>query len=162
MSKTVVVASGYFDPMHYGHIEYLQRSKDLGDTLIVIVNSDKQATLKKGAPFMPAAERVRMVRSLACVDAAIEAVDEDRTVCKTLAALHPDVFANGGDQFNTSIPEAKVCNELGIKMMDGLGGKVQSSSWLLKKAKGESVAAAQKAKAEEVAQLQAAKTAASQ
>lgn len=135
MSKKVVVASGYFDPIHYGHIEYLKKSKDLGDTLIVIVNNDKQATLKKGKPFMPAAERVKLVRSLECVDAAVESMDTDRTVCKTLAALHPDIFANGGDQFNTSIPEAKVCFEMGIDMRDGLGGKIQSSSWLIKAAK---------------------------
>jgi cytidyltransferase-like protein len=158
MSKKVVVASGYFDPMHYGHIQYLQKSKDLGDTLIVIVNNDRQASLKKGAPFMPAAERVKMVRSLECVDAAIESMDEDRTVCATLAALHPDIFANGGDQFNTSIPEAEVCDRLGIEMRDGLGGKIQSSSWLLLKAKGEEekLQAKQKEKAEEIAARKAA------
>eukprot|EP00746_Dinoflagellata_sp_MGD_P165090 gnl/MRDRNA2_/MRDRNA2_94169_c0_seq1.p1 gnl/MRDRNA2_/MRDRNA2_94169_c0~~gnl/MRDRNA2_/MRDRNA2_94169_c0_seq1.p1 ORF type:complete len:170 (+),score=34.41 gnl/MRDRNA2_/MRDRNA2_94169_c0_seq1:77-511(+) len=134
MSKKVVVASGYFDPMHYGHVEYLQRSKDLGDTLIVIVNNDRQAAMKKGAPFMPARERVKLVRSLECVDAAIESIDEDRSVCKTLACLHPDIFTNGGDQFNESIPEAEPCNRLGIQMVDNLGAKVQSSSWLIKKA----------------------------
>ena len=139
MSKTVVACSGYFDPMHYGHIEYLQHSKDLGDKLIVIVNSDKQATMKKGAPFMKASERVKLVRALECVDAAIEAIDDDRTVCKTLSLIHPDIFTNGGDQTNQSIPEASVCNQLGIAMVDGLGGKVQSSSWLLSKARGEKV-----------------------
>jgi len=137
MSKKVVVASGYFDPIHYGHVEYLQKSKDQGDTLIVIVNSDHQATLKKGKPFMPCSERVKLVRSLECVDAAIESVDEDRTVCKTLSLLHPDIFTNGGDQTNESIPEAEVCNRLGIELRDGMGGKIQSSSWLLASAKGE-------------------------
>lgn len=137
MSKTIVVASGYFDPMHYGHVEYLQRSKDIGDKLIVIVNSDKQAAMKKGQEFMPAAERVRLVRALECVDAAVIAVDDDRTVCKTLSLLHPHVFTNGGDQTNESIPESAVCNELGIQMSDGLGGKVQSSSWLLSRSRGE-------------------------
>merc|ERR1712083_1230517 len=90
---------------------------------------------KKGKPFMKAAERVKLVRSLECVDAALESMDDDRTVCKTLAALHPDIFANGGDQFNTNIPEASVCEKYGIEMRDGLGGKIQSSSWLLKAAK---------------------------
>lgn len=137
MSKSIVVASGYFDPMHYGHVEYLQKSKDIGDKLIVIVNSDKQASMKKGQAFMPAAERVRLVRALECVDAAVIAVDDDRTVCKTLSLLHPHIFTNGGDQTNQSIPEAKVCTELGIQMCDGLGGKVQSSSWLLAKTRGE-------------------------
>ena len=137
MSKCIVVASGYFDPMHYGHVEYLQKSKDIGDKLIVIVNSDKQASMKKGQAFMPAAERVRLVRALECVDAAVIAVDDDRTVCKTLSLLHPHIFTNGGDQTNQSIPESKVCTELGIQMSDGLGGKVQSSSWLLAKTRGE-------------------------
>mmetsp|Transcript_26536 Transcript_26536/g.76385 ORF Transcript_26536/g.76385 Transcript_26536/m.76385 type:complete len:143 (-) Transcript_26536:517-945(-) len=132
MSQKVVVASGYFDPLHYGHIEYLQRSKDLGDKLIVIVNNDKQAAHKKGQAFMPARERVKLVRSLACVDAAIESVDDDKSVCKTLSIIHPDIFTNGGDQKNDSIPEAQVCAELGIHMVDGLGDKVQSSSWLIK------------------------------
>mmetsp|Transcript_8320 Transcript_8320/g.21098 ORF Transcript_8320/g.21098 Transcript_8320/m.21098 type:complete len:145 (-) Transcript_8320:260-694(-) len=135
MSKKVVVASGYFDPLHYGHIEYLQRSKDLGDTLIVIVNNDRQAALKKGHPFMPARERVKLVRSLACVDAAIESVDDDRAVCKTIALIHPDIFTNGGDRKNDRIPEADVCSKLGIQMVDGLGEKIQSSSWLIRGAK---------------------------
>eukprot|EP00516_Mucochytrium_quahogii_P006552 CAMPEP_0203751836 /NCGR_PEP_ID=MMETSP0098-20131031/5835_1 /ASSEMBLY_ACC=CAM_ASM_000208 /TAXON_ID=96639 /ORGANISM=" , Strain NY0313808BC1" /LENGTH=147 /DNA_ID=CAMNT_0050641731 /DNA_START=28 /DNA_END=471 /DNA_ORIENTATION=- len=139
MSKTIVACSGYFDPMHLGHIEYLERSKDLGDKLIVIVNSDRQAKMKKGQEFMPAAERVKLVRALECVDAAVVAVDDDRTVCKTLSLLHPDIFTNGGDQTNTSIPEAKPCEELGIKLVDGLGGKVQSSSWLLARSRGEEV-----------------------
>eukprot|EP00924_Labyrinthula_sp_SR-Ha-C_P005784 maker-scaffold_14-snap-gene-5.59-mRNA-1 protein AED:0.07 eAED:0.07 QI:78/0/0.5/1/0/0/2/0/130 len=122
MSKKVVVASGYFDPMHYGHVEYLQKTQ-----------------MKKGQPFMNANERVKLVRALECVDAAVIAVDEDRTVCKTLSLLHPDIFTNGGDQTNQSIPEAKVCNELGIQMADGLGGKVQSSSWLLARSRGDNI-----------------------
>lgn len=133
MSKKVVVASGYFDPVHYGHLEYLQRSKKLGDTLIVIVNNDNQAALTKGRSFIPARERVKLIRAFACVDAAMEAVDQDRSVCKTLALLHPDIFANGGDQFNDMIPEADLCEELGITMMDCLGAKVMgASSWQIK------------------------------
>eukprot|EP00612_Vaucheria_litorea_P002695 CAMPEP_0171459424 /NCGR_PEP_ID=MMETSP0945-20130129/4712_1 /TAXON_ID=109269 /ORGANISM="Vaucheria litorea, Strain CCMP2940" /LENGTH=147 /DNA_ID=CAMNT_0011985437 /DNA_START=103 /DNA_END=546 /DNA_ORIENTATION=+ len=139
MSRKIVVCSGYFDPMHLGHVEYLEKSKDVGDKLIVIVNSDKQATMKKGQPFMPAAERVRLVRALECVDAAIISVDDDRTVCKTLSILHPDIFTNGGDQTNTSIPEAAICEKLNIQLVDGLGGKVQSSSWLLARSRGEKV-----------------------
>merc|ERR1712217_162355 len=99
---------------------YLQRSKDLGQKLIVIVNNDRQAAMKKGQAFMPARERVKLVRSLACVDAAIESVDEDRSVCKTLAIIHPDIFTNGGDQRNDAIPEAQVCADLGTHMVDGL------------------------------------------
>jgi bifunctional ADP-heptose synthase (sugar kinase/adenylyltransferase) len=95
--------------------------------------------MKKGQSFMPAHERVKLVRALDCVDAAVVAVDDDRTVCATLAVLHPDVFTNGGDQTNESIPEAKICKELGIHMSDGLGGKVQSSSWLLARNAGEEI-----------------------
>lgn len=133
--KTIVVASGYFSPVHSGHIEYLQKSKELGDILIVIVNNDKQEMLKKGSCFMKASERVRVVRALECVDIAIESVDEDRTVCKTLAALHPHIFTNGGDQFNDNIPEAETCKQHGIKLVDKLGEKIQSSSTLIENAK---------------------------
>ena len=133
--KKYVVASGYFDPLHNGHIEYLEKSKSLGDVLIVIVNNDKQAELKKGKPFMKAKERVKVVRSIECVDVAIEASDDDRTVCKTLAQIHPHIFTNGGDQFNDNIPESSICKELDIKMVDNLGNKIQSSSWLIKNCK---------------------------
>merc|ERR1719158_2775645 len=117
MSRRVVAASGYFDPLHYGHIEYLQKSRDCGDKLIVIVNNDRQAAAKKGQPFMAARERVKLIRSLACVDAAIESVDEDRSVVKTLAIVHPDIFTNGGETASSETPEANVCHELGIKMV---------------------------------------------
>ena len=133
--KTIVVASGYFSPLHSGHIEYLQRSKALGDILIVIVNNDNQEILKKGKTFMKAAERVRVVRALECVDVAIESMDEDRTVCKTLASLHPHIFTNGGDQFNDTIPEKVTCDQYGITLVDGLGDKIQSSSTLIENAK---------------------------
>jgi bifunctional ADP-heptose synthase (sugar kinase/adenylyltransferase) len=79
---------------------------------------------------MPARDRVRVVRALSCVDAVVESVDTDRSVCRTLAALHADVFANGGDQQNDAIPEASVCREQGVELVDGLGAKVQSSSAL--------------------------------
>lgn len=134
MSETIVCASGYFNPIHYGHIEYLEKSKQLGDKLIVIVNSDKQSHLKKGTSFMPENERLKIVRSLRCVDAAILSVDEDRTVCKTLSHLHPDIFTNGGDQNNDTIPEKDICEKMGTKLVDNLGEKIQSSSWLLAKA----------------------------
>ena len=133
MTETIVCASGYFNPITVGHIEYLQRSKDLGSKLIVIVNNDKQSLLKKGTSFMPEEERLKIVRSLECVDAAILSADEDRTVCKTLKLIHPHIFTNGGDQFNDAIPEKSVCEEMGTKLADGLGDKIQSSSWLLAK-----------------------------
>lgn len=124
MSKSVVVASGYFSPLHYGHVSYLQKAKDNGSHLIVIVNNDRQTARKAesqpGIMGMPARDRVRLVRSLACVDAAIEAVDDDESVALTLRMLHPDFFANGG-QSRANPKEAEVCRELGIQMIDGLG-----------------------------------------
>ena len=135
MPKKIVVASGFFSPLHSGHIEYLRKSKEIGDILIVIVNNDKQSILKKGFCAFPASERVKIVRELECVDVAVESIDQDRTVCKTLAMLHPDIFANGGDQFNIYIPEAEVCERMNIEMIDGLGEKVQSSRWILKELK---------------------------
>lgn len=133
--KTTVVASGYFNPIHPGHIEYLQKAKQLGDVLVVIVNNDRQAALKTGFSFMSCSDRMEIVRALGCVDVAVESIDEDRTVCRTLAMLHPDIFAKGGDQNAGTIPESKVCTEMGIKIVDGLGDKIQSARWLLKEMK---------------------------
>jgi D-beta-D-heptose 7-phosphate kinase/D-beta-D-heptose 1-phosphate adenosyltransferase len=133
MSDKIVCASGYFNPIHIGHIEYLQKSKDLGNKLVVIINSDKQSILKKGTSFMKEDERLKIVRSLKCVDFAVISVDSDLTVCKTLEHIYPDIFTNGGDQNNELIPEKEVCDRLGIKLCDGLGNKIQSSSWILEK-----------------------------
>ena len=80
-------------------------------------------------------ERIKVVRALECVDMAVESIDSDRSVCQTLRMLHPHVFSNGGDQFNTEVPEIKICEEMNIEMADGLGGKIQSSSLLIKNVK---------------------------
>lgn len=134
MSKDIIVCvSGYFNPLHIGHLEYFERSKKLGTKLVVIVNNDKQAILKKGSSFMPEHERLYIIRSLSVVDFAVLSIDEDRTVCKTLESIRPDVFTNAGDQTNENVPEKPICEKLGIKMLDGLGDKIQSSSWLLSK-----------------------------
>ena len=129
---TTVAASGYFDPIHVGHIEYLEKSKALGDKLIVIVNNDNQTCMKKGKPFMSAEDRLKIVKSLKCVDDAFISIDTDSSVCKSLKACNPDIFANGGDRKEEEIPEAKICNELNIEMRDGLGEKIRSSSDLIK------------------------------
>lgn len=125
-----VCVSGYFDPLHVGHLEYIQRAKTLGDHLIVIVNSDHQANLKKGKSFMKDTERVEIIKALKYVDEVFLSIDQDRTVCESLKAIKPDIFCNGGDQNNLSIPEEPVCREFGIDLVDGLGEKIQSSSWL--------------------------------
>ena len=136
-SEKIVCVSGYFNPLHAGHLEYFEKSKKLGDKLVVIVNNDIQSYLKKGSSFMPEDERLKIVRSLRVVDFAMLSIDEDRTVCKTLECVRPDMFCNGGDAFNTSIPEGPTCEKLGIEMIDSLGDKIQSSSWLLSKSKEE-------------------------
>lgn len=129
----IVAASGYMNPCHKGHIEYLERAKQLGDKLIVIVNNDFQVKLKGSKEFMDEEERLLIIRSLRCVDMAILAVDRDPTVCETLKIVRPHIFAKGGDRYTYEIPESKICRELGISIVDGLGEKIQSSSWLLGK-----------------------------
>ena len=133
MFDTIVCVSGYFNPLHVGHIEYFEKSKKLGTKLVVIVNNDKQSILKKGTSFMPEDERLKIIRSLKIVDMAVLSIDEDRTVCKTLESVRPDIFTNGGDQNNETIPERGICEKLNIKLVDGLGLKIQASSWLLSK-----------------------------
>jgi cytidyltransferase-like protein len=130
--KKVVVASGYFDPIHVGHIEYLELAKTMGDKLIVIVNNDWQAALKKGKSFMKEDDRLKIVSSLKCVDGVFLSIDKDKTVCKSLEAISPDIFAKGGDRFSDEIPESKICRELNIDIIDGLGKKIRSSSLIIK------------------------------
>jgi D-beta-D-heptose 7-phosphate kinase/D-beta-D-heptose 1-phosphate adenosyltransferase len=131
--EKIVCVSGYFNPLHVGHLEYFEKSKKLGDKLVVIVNNDSQSFLKKGYSFMKEQERLKIIRSLKIVDMAVLSIDEDRTVCKTLKCIMPYIFANGGDQFNDNIPEKTICDELKIQLVDGLGDKIQSSSILLER-----------------------------
>jgi cytidyltransferase-like protein len=125
-----VAISGYFDPVHIGHLEYIRLAEKLGDYLIVIVNNDKQASLKKGKSFMCEDDRLSIVSQIKGVDEAIMSIDNDLTVCKTLDLIKPDIFANGGDRSNSEIPEFKICKENNTKVVDGLGDKIRSSSEL--------------------------------
>ena len=127
-----VAVSGYFDPMHRGHVEFIRLAKELGDYLIVILNNDKQAVLKKGKSFMPLEDRKTVLEAMKDVDEVFVSIDEDLGVCKSLEVLKPDIFANGGDRKNTEIPEAEICRRLGIKIIDGVGEKIQSSSDIIK------------------------------
>src|SRR3989344_2157406 len=131
----VVFTSGYWDPLHIGHVELFELAKKLGDKLIVIVNNDAQTMQKKGFVFMPAEEKVKIIKSIKWVDEVIISVDKDTTQCETLRLVKPDIFAKGGDRYSYEIPEASVCKELGIKIIDGIGAKVQSSSSLISNAK---------------------------
>ena len=125
--KTVAV-SGYFDPIHVGHLEFLKLSKDLGDKLVVIVNNNYQCVLKKGKPFMDENDRVQIVKSLKMVDEVFLCIDMDKTVCASLEAIKPDIFANGGDRSAREVPELAICKKYNIQMTDGLGDKIRSSS----------------------------------
>jgi cytidyltransferase-like protein len=135
----IVIVSGYFNPLHKGHINYFDKSKELGNKLYVIVNNDKQRELKGSKEFQNEDERMFIIQNLKMVDRVFLSIDTDRTVCQTIGMIHsledPSnelMFANGGDQVNDSIPERQVCDWLGIKLIDGLGDKIQSSSWLIK------------------------------
>ena len=134
MEEKIVCVSGYFDPIHVGHLEYFKFSKKIGTKLMVIVNNDEQAILKKGKSFMPCDERIKIIEEFKCVDYVIKSIDTDRTVCETLRTVEPKphYFCNGGDQNNNTIPEGPVCAERGIQLRDGFGDKIQSSSWLIK------------------------------
>ncbi len=125
-----VAVSGYFDPIHVGHLDYLKLAKQLGDRLIVIVNNNHQCTLKKGKPFMDELDRVRILESLSIVDEVFLSIDSDRSVCKSLEEIKPDIFANGGDRATSEVPESLVCKKNNIEMVDGLGDKIRSSSSL--------------------------------
>ena len=129
-NKIRVAVSGYFDPIHVGHLEYLRMAKELGDSLVVIVNNNYQCKLKKGKHFMDENDRVEIVKALRFVDEVFLSVDKDRTVCKSLEEIKPDVFANGGDRATSEVPETLVCKKFNIKMVDGLGDKIRSSSSL--------------------------------
>ena len=134
-----VIVSGYFNPIHKGHIEYFQNSKVNGNKLFVIVNNDLQRALKGSKEFQDEKERALIVENLRLVDKCFISIDKDRTVVETIKMIYNQfnndyqlAFANGGDQNNDTIPERPICEELGIELIDGLGEKVQSSSWLLK------------------------------
>jgi D-beta-D-heptose 7-phosphate kinase/D-beta-D-heptose 1-phosphate adenosyltransferase len=138
MKEKVIIVSGYFNPLHKGHLDLFKKAKSLGDTLWVIVNSDFQRELKGSKPFMDENERLIIIQSIKYVDYALISNDRDKTQCYTLQQFHDMfsdkydlAFANGGDQNNDTISEREVCERLGIELLDGLGDKIQSSSWLL-------------------------------
>ena len=140
MKQKAIIVSGYFNPIHKGHIEYMHKSKAYGDQLFVIVNNELQRALKGSKEFQSEQERILIVENLRVVDKSLLSIDTDRTVIETIKFIHEKfanqyelAFANGGDQNNTSIPERAICELLGIELIDGLGDKIQSSSWLLNK-----------------------------
>ena len=140
MKSKAIIVSGYFNPLHKGHLELFEKAKTKGDEIWVIVNSDLQRALKGSKAFMDEDERLIIVKAIGIVDKALVSIDKDKTQCATLRFLAEEYsaeydlfFANGGDQNNDSIPEVAVCIKMNIGLLEGLGEKIQSSSWLLKK-----------------------------
>ena len=137
--KKAIIVSGYFNPLHKGHLEYFEKAKLCGDVLFVIINSDFQRKLKGSKEFQNEDERLLIISSLKIVDKVILSIDKDKTVKETIKQVYKNegqkynlAFANGGDQNNRDIPEKTTCDNLNIELIDGLGDKIQSSSWLLK------------------------------
>ncbi len=132
--RKVIAVSGGFDPIHIGHTRHFQEAKELGDVLVVLLNSDRFLKKKKGYVFMPFDERREIIEAIGCVDMVVPVIDTDQSVRETLAVIRPDVFAKGGDRTSENIPECGVCEMLGIDVVYGIGGeKVQSSSDLIRK-----------------------------
>ena len=138
--KKAVIVSGYFNPLHKGHLELFEKAKQVGDILIVLVNNDIQRELKGTQFFQDQDERIEIIRALSIVDMAWISVDKDLNQNKTLKVMVDKffgtmklAFANGGDQTNDTIPEKGICQLFDIELIDGLGDKIQSSSWLLEK-----------------------------
>jgi cytidyltransferase-like protein len=138
MKNKAIIVSGYFNPLHKGHLEYFSMAKSHGAKLIVIVNNDFQRKLKGSNEFMLEDERLLIIQALNITDFVFLSIDKDRTVRKSLEEIYNRYsksfelfFANGGDQDNKTIPEVGICKKLGIKLLDGLGSKIQSSSWLI-------------------------------
>jgi cytidyltransferase-like protein len=132
----IVLVTGGFDPLHSGHIAYFRAARELGDKLIVGINSDAWLERKKGRAFMPFDERSMIVGNLLIVDGWIDFDDSDGSACdaiRKVKEIFPDdeiIFANGGDRTAQNIPEMI---ETDVTFMFGVGGedKKNSSSWIL-------------------------------
>jgi len=139
--RKLVAVSGGFDPLHPGHLELMQKAKELGGAngqLVVIINNDHWLRQKKGYSFFTETQRVYLIKFYPFVSWVVltqhTANDSDMSVCRELCDLHPDIFANGGDRKAGNIPEYRLCKKLGIKMVFNLGKKVESSSDLVRRA----------------------------
>ena len=138
--QKAIIASGYFNPIYKGLLEYFNNVKTIAGKLFVIVIMIIKDPIKEVRSFRMKAERMIIVSNIKAVDKAILSIDKDRTLCVTIKMIAEQIgeefdlgFANGGDQNNDTIPERGVCEEMNVALIDGLGDKIQSSSWLLKK-----------------------------
>jgi D-beta-D-heptose 7-phosphate kinase/D-beta-D-heptose 1-phosphate adenosyltransferase len=142
-AKKIVMVSGGFDPVHIGHVRMYIEARKLGDELVLLLNNDNWLRLKKGYVFMPEQERKEILEALEAVDRVVisshKKNTKDISVCEDIKLIRPHIFANGGDRKpdGDPVPEVAVCEELGIEMVYnvGHGGKIRSSSDLVKKAK---------------------------
>jgi cytidyltransferase-like protein len=136
--KTVVLVTGGFDPLHSGHIAYFKAARELGDILLVGINSDEWLARKKGRAFMPISERIAIIDALSVVDRTLWFDDSDgsaRDAIRTIRKLYPNnpiIFANGGDRTDQNIPEMDI-DDNNLQFVFGVGGfnKANSSSWIL-------------------------------
>lgn len=142
----VVIVSGYFNPLHGGHIDMIESARAMGDKLVVIVNNDRQQLLKKGKIILDDKNRLRLMRALRDVNEVVLSIDEDSAIIKTLeliAIQHPGdelIFANGGDRDSEkTIPEAEVCHKYGIELRFGAGEGKPDSSTRINQATGHEV-----------------------
>lgn len=138
---TVVIITGGFDPVHSGHLSYINAAKRLGDLLLIGLNSDQWLTKKKGQPFMPFRERKCVLENLRSVDKVIQINDADGSACDAIAQAlirYPNsriIFANGGDRTKDNTPEQiKYADNSLVEFHFGVGGfdKLNSSSSILK------------------------------
>ena|GEM_PF-106550 len=134
-APVLVIASGYFSPLHCGHLDYLEGAAVAGDQLLVIVNNNKQQIFKKGKLILDEKDRLRVVKALAIVDDAMIAIDDDHSVAETLAFIaeaNPQaklIFGNGGDRnHEDEIPEKDTCDSYGIEMVFDFGGTEKKDS----------------------------------
>ena len=155
--KNIIILSGGFDPVHKGHIRMFREAANLGHQVIVGLNSDDWLIRKKGKPFMKFEERKEILEGFKYINQVLPFDDSDDTACDLIRRVHSlydgeeheynydDVghqgmvgyhqiyFANGGDRTSNNVPEIPVCKELDVVMLWGVGGgKIQSSSWLIK------------------------------
>lgn len=144
----IVILSGFFNPLHGGHLDMIEEAASMADKLVVIVNNDVQQKLKKGKIILDERNRLRLISALKHVDDAVLAIDQAPPVIETIRVIakeHPNdeiIFANGGDRSTPEVvPETEVCKEFNIKMVYGVGGNHKAdSSTRINQATGHEVA----------------------